>query len=82
MFLLQITVIKKNFMDSLSDDFTDNPSSFLRFLSENMESWSDMKNELLHVFAILPLNLYRMIEQTVWIDHIQFKPFTEIQTLE
>uniref|UniRef100_A0A1B6KLU7 Protein kinase domain-containing protein n=1 Tax=Graphocephala atropunctata TaxID=36148 RepID=A0A1B6KLU7_9HEMI len=77
-----ISVLKQNCEHKIgSNVFEDSPSGLLKFLKNNLENWSEVKDVFLELFPVLPLNLYRLVEQTVWIDHPEFEPFTRVEAL-
>ncbi|XP_054287790.1 uncharacterized protein LOC129003516 [Macrosteles quadrilineatus] len=63
------------------NQFADTPSGLLKFLKENIDNLSEVKELFLKVFAYMPLNLYRMLEQTDWIKHPVLEPFTKVELL-
>uniref|UniRef100_A0A1B6FDS0 Protein kinase domain-containing protein n=1 Tax=Cuerna arida TaxID=1464854 RepID=A0A1B6FDS0_9HEMI len=77
-----ISVLKQNCEGKIDRGaFEDTPSGLLRFLQKNLENWSEVKDVFLELFPVLPLNLFRLVEQTVWIDHPEFMPFTRVEPL-
>lgn len=60
--------------------FEDKPSGLLRFLQQNLTTWAEIKDIFLELFPVLPLNLFRLLEQTEWIHHPQFEPYIRLLT--
>ncbi|KAG8252253.1 hypothetical protein J6590_062413 [Homalodisca vitripennis] len=77
-----ISVLKQNCEGKIDKGaFEDTPSGLLKFLQKNLDNWSEVKDVFLELFPVLPLNLFRLVEQTIWIDHPEFEPFTRVEPL-
>lgn len=74
--------MKNHFSEwTLSNEFTDTLSGFFQFMRKTMKECSDLgplKEFILEVFPLLPLNIYRLLQETEWVNHPIFIQFKEI----